>query len=399
MNFKIETKKESYFLSQPHQPFFTLGIVGAIVMMLIFALSYKGIFSLQTEILNFHVYTMVFIVFTNMFTGFLFTTFPRFCQSQVITKKYYKNIFYSTALGSTIFLVGSFLNHSLMFMGMILLFISQLFMVLKLRTIYKTGNAIDKKDAFWILNAQYFGILGHLLFLVIELEKYFDLNLNLINIATNISFYMFLIFLAFSVAQRMIPFFSHSFTQKNTNFVKIIFVLFILKTIFANTDFKIVEIVVDLIIGSYMVLEFKRWELHPFNSPAILWVLHLALLWLPLAFLLSAISLTAEIFLDTSFYFLNIHLLAIGFLTTVLIGFGTRVTLGHSGQSPQADRLASNIFWFVQVVVLLRDLYSINIAFGWGLNFLFDISFSAWLILFLVWGARYGKVLVFGTKL
>jgi len=399
MNFKTESKKESYFLSQPHQPFFTLGIVEAIVMMLIFALSYKGIFSLKTEILNFHVYTMVFIVFTNMFTGFLFTTFPRFCQAQVITKRYYKNIFYSTALGSSIFLVGSFLNHSLMFTGMILLFISQLFMVLKLRTIYKTGNAIDKKDAFWILNAQYFGILGHLLFLVIELQKYFDLNLDLINIATNISFYMFLIFLAFSVAQRMIPFFSHSFAQKNTNFVKIIFVLFILKTIFANTDFKIVEIIVDLIIGSYMILEFKRWELHPFNSPAILWVLHLALLWLPLAFLLSAISLTAEIFLDTSFYFLNIHLLAIGFLTTVLIGFGTRVTLGHSGQSPQADRLASNIFWFVQVVVLLRALYSVNIAFGWGLNFLFDISFSVWLILFLVWGARYGKILVFGTKL
>ena len=399
MNFKIESKKESYFLSQPHQPFFTLGIVGAIVMILIFALSYKGIFSLQTEILNFHVYTMVFIVFTNMFTGFLFTTFPRFCQAQVITKRYYKNIFYSTALGSTVFLIGSFLNHGLMFIGMILLFISQIFMMLKLRTIYKTGNAIDKKDAFWILNAQYFGILGHFLFLVIELQKYFSLNLDLINIATNISFYMFLIFLAFSVAQRMIPFFSHSFAQKNKNFVKIIFVLFILKTIFANTDFKIVEIVVDLIIGSYMVLEFKRWELHPFNSPAILWVLHLALLWLPLAFLLSAISLTTEIFLDTSFYFLNIHLLAIGFLTTVLIGFGTRVTLGHSGQSPQADRLASNIFWFVQVVVLLRALYSINIAFGWGLNFLFDISFSAWLILFLVWGARYGKVLVFGTKL
>ncbi len=399
MNFKTESKKESYFLSQPHQPFFILGIVGAIVMMLIFALSYKGIFSLQTEILNFHVYTMVFVVFTNMFTGFLFTTFPRFCQSQVITKRYYKNIFYSTTLGSTIFLVGSFLNHSLMFMGMILLFISQLFMVLKLRTIYKTGNAIDKKDAFWILNAQYFGILGHLLFLVIELEKYFDLNLNLINITTNISFYMFLIFLAFSVAQRMIPFFSHSFAQKNKNFVKIIFTLFVLKTIFSSFEFKIGELLVDLVIATYMFIEFKRWELHPFNSPPILWVLHLSLLWLPLSFLLSAISLVGEIYLDTSFYFLNIHLLAIGFLTTVLIGFGTRVTLGHAGQSPHADRLASNIFWFTQLVVIFRALYSLNVGFVWGANFLFDISFSTWLILFLVWAGRYGKVLVFGSKL
>ena len=210
---------------------------------------------------------------------------------------------------------------------------------------------------------------------------------------------MFLIFLAFSVAQRMIPFFSHSFAAKNENFVKIIFVLFVLKSIFSAVDFKIAEIVIDLLLGAYLLYELLRWELHPFNSPAILWVLHLALFWLPTAFLLSAISLTAELFLDTSFYFLNIHLLAIGFLTTLLIGFGTRVTLGHSGQPPHADTIASKIFWFIQVVVILRALYSVNVAFGWGLNFLFDISFTVWLVLFLVWATRYSKVLIFGTKL
>ncbi|MEA2100537.1 MAG: NnrS family protein [Campylobacterota bacterium] len=392
-------KERQLLFVTTHQPFFILGIISAIVMMLIFALSCKGIFSLQTEILNFHVYSLVFIVFTNVFTGFLFTTFPRFCQSEVISKKFYTNIFYFTTLGSLLFLVGSFINHTLMFIGIIILFISQIYMVFKLRSIYKTANAVDKKDAFWILNAQYFGVLGHLLFLFIELSRYIGLDIELIGIATNISFYMFLIFLAFSVAQRMIPFFSHSFAQKNENFVKIIFVLFILKTLFSAVDFKMAEIGVDIIIGCYMLLEFKRWELNPFNSPSILWVLHLSLFWLPTAFLLSAISLSAEIFLDTSFYFLNTHLLAIGFLTTVLIGFGTRVTLGHSGQAPHADRLASNIFWFIQVVVILRALYSLNVAFGWGVDFLFDISFTAWLILFLVWAGRYGKVLVFGTKL
>lgn len=197
----------------------------------------------------------------------------------------------------------------------------------------------------------------------------------------------------------MVPFFSHSFVAKNENFVKIIFVLFILKSIFSSLDFKIAEIIIDILLGVYMLLEFRRWELPIFSSPAILWVLHLALFWLPTAFFLSALSLATELILEINFYFLNIHLLAIGFLTTILIGFGTRVTLGHSGQSPDADRLATNIFWFVQVVVVLRMLFSINIAFGWGADFLFDISFGAWLILFLVWTARYGKVLVFGSKI
>ncbi len=210
---------------------------------------------------------------------------------------------------------------------------------------------------------------------------------------------MYLIFLAFSVAQRMIPFFSHSFAPKNENFVKIIFVLFILKSIFSSVDFKIAEIIIDLLLGVYMLLEFRRWELPVFSSPAILWVLHLALFWLPTAFLLSALSLTTELLTDTSFYFLNIHLLAIGFLTTLLIGFGTRVTLGHSGQPPHADRLAASIFWFIQVVVVARALFSVNVAFGWGLNFLFDISFTLWLILFIVWSIRYARVLAFGSKL
>ena len=197
----------------------------------------------------------------------------------------------------------------------------------------------------------------------------------------------------------MIPFFSHSFAVKNENFVKIIFTLFMLKSIFSSVDLKIAEIIIDLLLGVYMLVEFKRWELPIFSSPAILWVLHLALFWLPTAFLLSALSLTTELLMGTSFYFLNIHLLAIGFLTTLLIGFGTRVTLGHSGQPPHADRLAANIFWFIQIVVVMRAISSINVAFGWGLNFLFDISFTLWLILFLVWGIRYGKVLIYGSKL
>ncbi|WP_418640942.1 NnrS family protein [Sulfurimonas sp. ST-27] len=385
--------KESYFLSQPHQPFFLLGIINAIIMMLIFALNYKGIFSLHADSLTFHSYSLIFLVFTNFFTGFLFTTFPRFNQTQVIAKKYYSNIFYANTLASLLFLIGVFSSETLLLGAMVINLTTQVFIVLKLKNIYETGMAADKSDSFWILNANYFGLFGNLLFI---LSLFIP---EILPVAISISFYMYLIFLAFSVGQRMIPFFSHSFAPKNENFVKIVFVLFLFKSIFVSADIKSLQIVTDLLLAAYMFFEFKRWDLHPLQSPPILWVLHLALFWLPLSFFLSALSLGAEIFLDTSFFFLNIHLLAIGFLTTLLIGFGTRVTLGHSGQPPQADTLATKIFLFIQLVVLFRALYSINIAFGWGLGFLFDISFTAWLLLFLIWGGRYFQVLVFGKKL
>ena len=391
--------KNSYFLSQPHQPFFLLGIINAIVMMLIFALSYKGIFTLTTESLNFHTYSLIFLVFTNMFTGFLFTTFPRFTQSEVISKKYYSNVFYLTLLGSLVYLAGAFLNHYLLIAGMILSFLAHLFVVLKLASIHKRGKAVEKSDAYWIVVAQYFGIISHSIFIWLEINKYIHFPLDYTTTAVNFGFYLYLIFLGFVVAQRMIPFFSHSFAQKDSRFVKIVFIMFILKALLVIIEFKVEEMIVDILLGGYLLVGFLRWKLEPFKAPAILWILHLALLWLPLSFFLSAMSLGAEMVLGISLYFFNLHLLAIGFLTTVLIGFGTRVTLGHSGQPPHADKFAIAIFVFIQFVVLARALYSFNISFGWDLNFLFDISFTAWLLLFIVWGARYGKVLVFGKKI
>ncbi|MFA6192879.1 MAG: NnrS family protein [Sulfurimonas sp.] len=399
MKFQAKTEKQNYFLSQPHQPFFILGIVTSIIMMLIFALSYKGVISLQMENLNFHVYSLIFIVLTNVFTGFLFTTFPRFCQSEIISKRYYTNVFYLNIVGSLFFLLGAFMSHALLVIGMATLLLSQIFIVLKLQNIYKTGIMPMKEDPFWILTAQYFGLFGHILFILIEMNRYVGVEINLLNLAVNLSFYMYIVFLGFSVAQRMIPFFSHSFAAKNEQFIKVVFALFILKSISSASGMIAAEIVIDILLGAYMLKEFLRWKLSPFTSPSILWVLHLALFWLPVALFLSALSLTAELLLETSFYFLNVHLIAIGFITTILIGFGTRVTLGHSGQSPHADKFATNIFWSIQVVVLLRALYSLNVAFGWGLNFLFDISFTAWILLFLVWGGRYAKVLIFGSKI
>jgi uncharacterized protein involved in response to NO len=385
--------QENYFLSQPHQPFFILGILNALIAMLLFALSYKGIISLTIDTKTFHAYSLIYLVFTNVFTGFLFTTFPRFNQTQVIQKSYYSSVFFATLGASALFMLSTFLSSLSVTLAMILLFISQFFVLIKLHQIYKEAKAADKSDSLWILSASYFGLLSHALFI---LSQYFPL---LLSIAINSAFYLYLIFLALSVGQRMIPFFSHSFAQKNENFLKVLLSLFVLKAIFSATELKIGEILIDLALAAYTTKEFLRWKLHPFSSPAILWVLHLALAWIPLGFFLSALTQSAALFLETSFYFLNTHLLAIGFLTTLLIGFGTRVTLGHSGQSPQGDALATKIFLFIQVVVLSRVLFSLNIAFGWGLDFLFDISFTLWLLLFFWWGGRYAKVLLFGSKL
>lgn len=393
MDAKIPDKKNDYFLSQPHQPFFVLAIANAIVAMLIFALAHKGVLSLEIDTATFHSYSLIFMVFTNVFIGFLFTTYTRFCQASTIGKSYYVKILYANALGSLLFLAGSFLDYSIALVGMAILFVAQIFTLLKLRDIYAKGTAANKEDPLWILIAQFFGVFSNALFILSAL------GLNVQNFAVSVGFYAYVVFLTFSVAQRMIPFFSHSYEQKSDHFIKIVFALFALKTISSALDFTIAQILVDVLLAAYLLKEFINWKLPLFGSPAILWVLHLGLFWLPAAFFISALTEIAGLFADADFLFIGEHLLAIGFVTTILIGFGTRVALGHSGQSPHADGIATKIFWFIQAVVVLRALYSLNVAFGWGADFLFDASFSAWLLLFLAWGARYSKVLIFGSKL
>ncbi|MCF6200969.1 MAG: NnrS family protein, partial [Hydrogenimonas sp.] len=91
---QFETRKQSaskfdYFLSQPHQPFFLMGIVWAVVTILLFMLGYKGTVPFKIDTTLFHAYAMIFIVISHFFHGFLLTTFPRFCMSAPIPQKIY----------------------------------------------------------------------------------------------------------------------------------------------------------------------------------------------------------------------------------------------------------------------------------------------------------------------
>ena len=302
--------KESYFLSQVHQPFFTLGVVNAIVMMLIFALSYKGIMHLSIDLPIFHVYSLIFIVFTNIFTGFLFTTYPRYCGEEPVEKPYYLKVFYINLLGSILFTIGVFTSYILVLASMIIIAFGHYKIVYKLREMFDNSEAANLEDPFWILRAFKFGLYGNILMIASTLIT------PLTNFAIIYSFFMFLIFLTFSVGQRMIPFFSHSMEEKDERFVSTVFILFFIKTIlntFNYNDYvKMAEIVLDAMIGLYLIGEFFSWTMLDKNAHAIIWVLHLGLFWLPVSFFIDSIALVGELLLDTSFVFLGVHLIAIG---------------------------------------------------------------------------------------
>jgi uncharacterized protein involved in response to NO len=388
-----ENAENSYFFSQPHQPFFVLAFVNAIVTMLLFLLSYKGVLNLAISPTSFHIYGLTYLLFTPAFFGFLLTTFPRFSSTPSIDKHVYMRLFGFYYIGSTLFLLGSIVTPVLSSIGMIVTLIGHGIGVLILKNIYTSTKMEDTHDIYWILLAMSLGLLAHLLFIFATL-----FYMPLLGLSTEISTYLYLFLVAFSVAQRMVPFFSHSMVGKNEHLLQVVFALLILhillEGIYTNSSF-IVDFALALLIGK----ELLRWQL-PFPNPnPLLWILHISLYWVPVAFFLSALTNLISMVTEVNFLAFDIHSILLGFVFTILIGFGTRVTLGHSGNQMYADTWVKILFIWTQVVVAMRLLTSFAAALEWNFMILFDISASVWIVMFMAWAIRFFAVLISGKKL
>jgi len=392
MNFS-EDAQHSYFFSQPHQPFFILAFVNALAIMLIFMLSFKGIIHMDITAIDYHAYGFIYLLFTPAFFGFLFTTFPRFASTPAIEKKTYMKVFTFYYVGSALIILGSIATPVFTGFGMLITFIGHLWGFLILNNIYVKTTMEDTHDIFWIVVAMGIGVVAHGLLITGTL-----LHIGMTGFATEIAIYLYLFMLAFSVAQRMVPFFSHCMVEKNTYLLKSLFILLVLHILvegfIVNGSF-----IIDLLIGALLLKEVLRWRL-PFPNPnPLLWILHISLYWAGLAFVLGGLTNLISLWTGTSFLALDVHTLVLGFVFTILIGFGTRVTLGHSGNMMQADKYTTFLFYWTQVVVVARLLTSLVTALGWNFMVLFDITATVWLVMFVAWALRFFAVLIKGKKL
>ncbi|MFK5975144.1 MAG: NnrS family protein [Sulfurovum sp.] len=387
-----EDSQKNYFFSQPHQPFFVLAFINAIITMVIFLLSYNNIIHLAIDASGFHIYGIIYLLFTPAFFAFLFTTFPRFTSTPAIPKPIYMRIFSLFYLSSILFLLGSLVSPVFSGFGMVLLFVGHFMGILVLKNIYDTTELEDKVDIFWILLAMSFGLLSHLIFIVSGL-----FYSPLMGLSIEVSIYLYLFLVTFSVAQRMVPFFSHSTVAPDKRLLKIIFGLLVahilLEGIYTNLSF-----IVDIIIAILVARELLRWKLQfPHPNPMV-WILHTSLYWVPIGFLLGALSNFISMVSGMYFMALDVHVIVLGFVFTMLIGFGTRVTLGHSGARMEADRLTKILFYSTQLVVFSRIIVSIVASFGYDIIIFFNISISLLILLFVVWGAKFFKLLIYGKR-
>ncbi|APW64978.1 beta-carotene 15,15'-monooxygenase [Poseidonibacter parvus] len=388
------------FSSQPHQPFFTNGIIFFILFMMLFIATFSNVLILDDAILTYHAYTMIFVVFIQFFLGFLFVVFPRFLSQAEILPKVYMQQFLLYFASSVGILLSLIFVPSITFIFQILMLIAQILSFNLLYSIHKKSIVPIKEDTKWILIAFLTGVVMHALFIISTID--FKYSLTVSTFAINCGFYLFLFMIIFTVSQRMIPFFTKTkvptyVINKSKNLLPIVYGLLILKIFFLSLGNPAFNLLADVPLLVVFVRELIKWNLPTFKVTAIMWVLFISLYWIPFALLISVIESLAYLY-DPSIIFEKavIHTLALGYFVTVLVGFGTRVVLGHSGTTPYAGKFAITIFIAIQIIAFLRIFTSFSLNFD--LNYIFLLNLTALLLVagLIIWSSKYLTILLKG---
>lgn len=129
------------------------------------------------------------------------------------------------------------------------------------------------------------------------------------------------------------------------------------------------------------------WRLKDSFAATILAVLHVGFAWVGVAFALFAAHSLALLAGAAGLGLAPLHALTLGFFSSVAIGMGTRVTLGHSGKPVSGDGVMWGAFWALQAAAGLRMAAEFVHLPG-----VFNLSFLAallWLGAFGTWAAEY----------
>ncbi|NVJ53859.1 MAG: NnrS family protein [Campylobacteraceae bacterium] len=365
------------FCSQPHQMFFVSAIFFSIFIMIMTLFSLIGKISLEFSTI--HGFGLNYAVFTNAFLGFLITVIPKYNAAPAIKEELYIKPWIILQGG---FFIGLLINAQVgkLIVALIMFYFAKIFY-----STIKEGKALIKEDSIY-LNSIF--ILGAVL---LTIEALFTLNLSYL------IFFAYLINMVYFVALRMIPGFYFTYTKINPwqkpKFIKpLSFVLITAVGISLQFDLKSLVMITSFLSFIFFTYVFIKLNMFKKTS-AILQILVLGFAWFPLGFL----GLFIESLLDGSILKLGLHIFALGFVTTLLIGFGSRVSLGHAipAQPIVADELTKWLFVLTQVLVFTRITASILVLNNstMFMNIL-HLSATIWIFLFFAWTLKYGKYLL-----
>lgn len=128
----------------------------------------------------------------------------------------------------------------------------------------------------------------------------------------------------------------------------------------------------------------SRWQgRHTFGEPLV-WIMHLAYLWLPVGFALMALSQVT----DVISVYTALHAVTTGAVGTMTLAIMTRASLGHMGRALAASRSTLAIYALITLAALFRvtaDVFADPVL-------AYTLAGAAWAGAFLLFSVTYGAM-------
>ncbi|MDD5384475.1 MAG: NnrS family protein [Gallionella sp.] len=338
-----------------------------------------------------HSYLMIFGLFPFFIFGFLMTTYPRWMNGKEIPARHYVPAFVLLMLGIAGFYAGLLMGRIVLLVAVFAMLAGWGVALYALLRVLLDAQHQDKRHPQIIFIALSMGWCS----LVAYLAWIWSGNAAWLHFAIQGGLWLFLLPVFASVAHRMIPFFTstalphHLVTRPHWAWWTIL-AASVMHGLLRLADAATWLWVSDAPLAVAALYLTYVWGLRRSLSIPMLGVLHIGFAWLGIAMLLSAVQ-SLVLFLSHGTMFIwglaPLHALTIGCFATLLIGMGTRVTLGHSGLPMQADTPVKLMFAGMQLAALLRVLA--DMLPMQAMHWLYFAAAAAWLACFVPWVSRY----------
>ncbi len=386
------------FSAAPHRMMFFAGAIQLLLPLLFWSVELLGRHTNLWTPLNTlipitwaHGFIMLYGVFSFFIFGFLMTVYPRWMNGELVPKVVYINIFVWLSLGMLLFQAGIFFSITLAAIGIAIFLLGWAIGQMALYKVYKnapTRNKFYETILNFSLTAGWIGTGSFLLWLLTNDWRYqvFSLQAGL---------WVYLLPILFSVAHRMIPFFSSGIIRGYQNYQPIWTIKIMLASCIGHLILETMQLtqwlfIADVPLAFVAILHSIKWQLRNSFADRLLAVLHMAFLWLGIGMVLFSIQslyllFSGELILAKG----PLHAITIGFFTSLLIAMASRVSLGHSGRKLVLGQITWSLFLGIQLTALLRifaDISALNSLFGLSLNI---ITALIWIVCVGIWVIRF----------
>ena len=130
----------------------------------------------------------------------------------------------------------------------------------------------------------------------------------------------------------------------------------------------------------------SRWKGFSTTGNPLLFVLHVAYLWLPIGYALLGCAVFGWLFSPTA----ALHALTMGAVGSMVLAVTTRVALGHTGRPLHAARLTVLAYWVFMLAVLVRVVGPLVFT---DYMLVIDLSAAGWMLAFLLFTWVYWPIL------